>query len=344
MHLAYIHRTRAVAIVSIVAMHCVDDLDWSHNHQMYRFLVEMFQGATIVFMMISGFLFQHLSKRFEYGHYLKTKFKNVVLPYLFVGLPGVLLVLSKPYFLEQNPELVDASPWAQAAFLYLYGGSQLNHVLWFIPVLTIFYVCAPVFIHFLKRPAWFWSLLVLIPVSVLAHRTTVQKYHHLELAMYFLSAYMSGMVASLYREQVLAVCERYLGWLIAAFLAILLGHFLFTDYVGSYVQQVFSDEQGQIDWIYVQKFLFFFILITVLKKFDRAQLPTLDHLATVSFAIFFLHVYVLHVYSHFTHWHPFPGTALNTLALVVLVLSVSTALAQLTRRIFGRSSRLLIGA
>lgn len=344
MHLAHIHRTRAVAIVSIVAMHCVDDLDWTHDFQTYRFLVELFQGATVLFVMISGFLFQHLSARFRYPEYLKTKFRNVVLPYLVVGLPGILLLLSKPFFLEQNPELVGAPWWTQAAFLYLYGGSQLNHVLWFIPVLTIFFIFAPVFHYMLRHPAWFWTLLVLIPLSMLAHRTTVQKYHHLELAMYFLSAYMSGMLAGLYRERVIGFCEDHLTWLVAAFLAVLFGHFLLTEHVGSYVEHVFSDENGRIDWIYVQKFILFFILVTVLKKFDRVRMTAADHLASVSFAIFFVHVYVLYVFSHFTHWRAFPGSALNTLVLLALTVGCSVGLAYVARLLLGRSSRLLIGA
>ncbi|MBL8340919.1 MAG: acyltransferase [Rubrivivax sp.] len=344
MHLAHIHRTRGVAILCIVAMHCVDALDWSNNHQTYRFMVEVFQGTTVMFVMISGFLFEHLSDRFHYPSYLKTKFKNVVLPYLVVGLPGVLWFMSKPFFLEQNPELIGEPWWEQAAFLYLYGGSQLNHVLWFIPVLTIFYVFAPVFHFVIRHRTWFWTLVVLIPVSLLEHRATVQKYHHLELALYFLSAYMSGMLIGLYRQQVYAFCEKHFAALSAAFLLMLLGHFLLTDHVGSYVQEAFSSDNGLIDWIYVQKFILFFVVVTLLRRLDSRRMTTMDYVATVSFPIFFLHIYVLHVYSHLTHWQPHPGTFVGSMALLALVTACSAGLAYVTRTLFGRSSRMLIGA
>jgi peptidoglycan/LPS O-acetylase OafA/YrhL len=343
-HIGYIHRTRAIAILFIVAMHCVDELDWSQSRQTYRFMVELFQGATVDFVMISGFLFQHLSAKYNFAGYLQTKFRNVILPYLLVGLPGIVLLLSKPDFLLQNPEMRGTPMWEQAAFLYFYGGSQLNHVLWFIPVLTIYFLLAPLFIHFLKRPAWFLLLVVLIPISVFAHRPAIQKYHHLQLALYFLSAYMSGMLVGLYRDKAMAFAQKYFVALLAAVAAIALGHFLLTDDVGTYVEEIFSRERGLVDWIFVQKFLFFFVLIALMKKLESLSMRSIDYIATVSFAIFFLHIYVLHVYSHLVHWHQFPGTVLATLGLTVLAIGCSVALAWGARCVFGKSSRLLIGA
>lgn len=344
MHLQYIHRARGVAIISIVAMHCLDNLDWSSNRPLYRFFVELFEGSTVVFFMISGYLFQHLSGNFAYTEYLKKKIKNVIVPYIVVSLPGIPLLLSKPYFLDQNPELIGTSWWQQVLFLYIYSGSQLNYVLWFVPVVTIYYLSAPLFIHFIKQPRYFLSLLVLIPVSILAHRTTIQKYHHLQLALYFLSAYMTGMWAALYRQKVLTLAVRYLAPLSMIVVAIIFGHLLLTDFVGSYVEEIFSDEQGRIDWIFVQKMLLFFVLIGGLEKLDALKMPAIDYVASVSFAIFFLHVYVLYVYSYLIRWHQYPGTVMSVVALLVVTVAFSTGLAYLFRSVFGSRSRLLIGA
>lgn len=344
MHLAYIHRTRAIAIVLIVALHCLDRMDWSTNHQTYRLMVEILQGATLDFMMISGFLFAHLRSKYEYTHYLKTKFKNVIIPYLVVGLPGIALLLSKPLFLELNPELSGWPLWLQAGFLYVYGGSQLNHVMWFIPVLTIYFLLSPLFMYVLERPIWFLSLVVLIPLSLLAHRPSVQKYHHLELALYFLPGYMSGMLASLYKDKVLAFSQRYFYLLVAGVLATLLGHFYLSDFDGSYVEEVFSGERGLIDWVFIQKFLLFFVLIALMKRMEAIKMRTVDYVATVSFAIFFVHLYVLHIYSHVVHWHLFPGTVFNTIVLALMTVAGSVGLAYVVRRLFGASSRYLIGA
>lgn len=343
-HLPYIHRARAVAIVSIVAMHCVDDLDWSSSHQLHRLLVELFQGSTVVFFMISGFLFQHLSDRFSYSDYLEKKFKNVILPYLVVSTPGILLLITKPEFAIDNPELANAAWWIKGLFLYFYGGAQINHVLWFVAVVTIFYLLSPLFFYCLQHPRWFLALLLLVPVSLLAHRTTTQKYHHLQLALYFLSAYMAGMAAGLYAERVLAFVDRYMAWLVAVFLAIFFGHLLLTDHVGSYVEEIFSTSNGVIDWIFLQKFVFFFVLIGALRHLDDKRMRVVDYIATVSFAIYFLHIYVLYVYSHFVHWTQFPGTVTRVLLLLVLAIGCSAGISWACRRLFGRASRMLIGA
>jgi len=343
-HLPFMHRARAIAIVWIVSMHCVGALDWSSNPHLYRFLVELFQGSTVLFFMISGYLFQHLSDQFDYVGYLGNKFRHVILPYLVVSTPGIVLLLTKPEFAIDNPELAQASWWVKALFLYFYGGAQLNHVLWFVAVVAIYYLFAPVFVHVLRHPRWFALLLVLLPISLLAHRTTTQKYHHLQLALYFLSAYMSGMAAGLYAERILAFVNRYMVWFIGLFVALFAGHLMLTDYVGSYVDEIFSSSNGLIDWIFLQKFVLFFVLIALLQRVDRQRMDLVDHLATVSFAIYFLHIYVLHVYSHFVHWTQFPGSLASFAMLLAMSLGGSVAIAYLCRRVFGHNSRMLIGA
>jgi hypothetical protein len=57
-----------------------------------------------------------------------------------------------------------------------------------------------------------------------------------------------------------------------------------------------------------------------------------------------LHIYVLYLFSHFTHWHQYPGNVLNVIALAVLTVACTTGITYFSRRLFGRSSRLLIGA
>lgn len=343
-HLPFIHRARAIAIIFIVAMHCVDDFDWSNSHQLHRFLVELFQGSTVVFFMISGYLFQHLSDRFRYAGYLEKKFKNVIVPYLIVSTPGIVLLLTKPEFAAENPELSQSAWWLKSLFLYFYGGAQLNHVLWFVAVVTLYYLCAPLFAYCLRHPIYFLGLAVLIPLSLLSHRPTTQKYHHLQLALYFLSAYMAGMAAGRYSEQVLIWVDRHMAVLVAAFLAAFIGHYWLTDDVGTYVDEAFSQKSGLIDWIFVQKFIFFFILIGALKKLDSVRLRIVDYVATVSFAIFFIHIYVLHVYGHIVHWQQFPGSVSHVVFLLLATLACTMAIAFVSRKLFGRWSRMLIGA
>ena len=217
-------------------------------------------------------------------------------------------------------------------------------MLWFVAIVAIYYLLAPVFVHVLRHPRWFVVLLVLLPISLLAHRSSTQKYHHLQLALYFLSAYMSGMAAGLYAERTLAFVNRHIGAFVAVFVALFAGHLMFTDYVGSYVDEIFSTSNGLIDWIFLQKFVLFFVLIGLLRRLDAKRMAAVDYLATISFAIYFLHIYVLHVYSHFVHWTQYPGSMASLGVLLVLSLGGSVAIATASRQLFGRNSRMLIGA
>jgi len=89
MFLSYIHSLRAMAILSIVAFHCIglfatEPLCWQEP-----LILSLASNGTMLFVFVAGFLFQHLSYKFEYRRYLKSKLQNVLLPYVFVSLPVI---------------------------------------------------------------------------------------------------------------------------------------------------------------------------------------------------------------------------------------------------------------
>lgn len=342
MHLAHVHRLRAIAILAIVAVHAMDYLEWGSNVPGYRLAAEILQGSTLLFFMISGLLFQHLAREADYAGYLVRKLRHVVLPYLVVSLPGVLLLLSRPAFLESHPEFAGTPMWWRAGFLLVYGGSQINQALWFVPVMCLYYVAAPVFWWMLRRPARFWVLPLLLLVALVEHRPEVAKYRNLEVALYYLPAYLLGMWIGLHRERVLAWTDRLAVPVAAAAVMLVVGHLVLTRHNGTYVTVPFSGEQGLVDWIYLQKILVFVLLLALLRRRDDRPMPALDHLADCSFGIYFVHVYVL--YALPSGWHVIPGGAFSLLALTTVAFSLSLVLVHAVRRLFGERSRVLIGA
>src|SRR5882762_3443553 len=82
--LNYIHYFRGIAIIFVVGGHTYLTLSWNKGTSSQIFFDCLWQNGSVLFVFIAGFLFQHLSGKFEYKKYLKNKALNVVLPYLII--------------------------------------------------------------------------------------------------------------------------------------------------------------------------------------------------------------------------------------------------------------------
>jgi surface polysaccharide O-acyltransferase-like enzyme len=232
--------------------------------------------------------------------------------------------------------------WMRVGFLYLYGGSQINQALWFVPVMCVIYLMAPLFWQMLKHRWSFAVLCVLLPLALLEHRPLAAKYHNFALVLYFLPAYLLGMWIGLHRVRVIAATRRFGIAVGIAIVAIIAGHFSLTTYTGTYVDDAFSGTQGLIDWIYVQKILIFPLLMTALQALDKVKMPALDYIATCSFGIYFVHIYILTGFLKYVH--AVEGGVFSTLAVTVLTAGASLLLVHLVRSMFPSRSRMLVGS
>jgi fucose 4-O-acetylase-like acetyltransferase len=89
--LRYVHNFRGFAIILIVLSHLLGFLKWETGTENWQVIWNViFRNGTVYFVFIAGFLFQHLSKKYEYRDYLKKKFSNVILPYLIISISAVL--------------------------------------------------------------------------------------------------------------------------------------------------------------------------------------------------------------------------------------------------------------
>ena len=72
--LNYINVFRGLAILLIVAGHTMQF--GSIGSLTHKISMEVFTGGTALFIFISGFLFQHLSYKYEFKNYMKKKWTN----------------------------------------------------------------------------------------------------------------------------------------------------------------------------------------------------------------------------------------------------------------------------
>jgi peptidoglycan/LPS O-acetylase OafA/YrhL len=343
--LSPIHTFRGFAIVLVVAYHCMTMFAWNGSSLMRDILDDTVANGTILFVFISGYLFQHLSGDFRYLKYLKSKLKHVVIPYVIVAFPAVFYtaILHDP--VTDYPNLAGSSTLGEIFWFYLTGATQINYPLWFIPVICVFFLLSPLFFAIIRRPALYGVLGVLVPVAVLAHRPNFPNPDLVHSVVYFLPAYVLGMFASQSRASVNAWLDRHLVGLCVGFIIFFVVHLLVSSHHGNYiVPEIFSFKKGYVDWALLQKLGFAFVLLGVLNRYDswvaRPMRPCGDH----AFSIYFLHAYVMYGFHVVTRWHVFKGGALTLMVVMGLVLAVSLAVTTMVQRLLGDYSRMFIGS
>ena len=345
--LVHVHRFRALAILIIIAGHAVAVFQWREHVPLATFLLDLFENGTVLFVFISGYLFQYLERpeTFRYRRFLWKKLRHVVLPYLIVSTPAVGHALLHYKLTSSYPQLKGTSLGYQALWLYVKGGAHLNYPLWFIPMITLYYLAAPLFIALTQHPRLQLIALVLIPVSLLAHRPSYPNLDTVQLALYYLSAYVVGMYVSQRRDDLEPLLDEWCGWIGAGFIVLLLGHWWLSPYHGNYgASHIFSFERGLIDWLFLQKLVLALFLLGLMYRVRSYALTALNALATLSFTIFFVHMYALHGVRVVTRGAPLEGNLWRWLAACIGTVAVSAAGAALGRRVLGKRSRVLIGA
>ena len=336
----------------MVAGHAVWILPWPPDAPTQNVLTDILENGTAMFLFVAGFLFQHLSKKYTYRDYITKKFKNVIVPYLLLATPSALEGAFAAHVWRQYPQLDGSSAIYRYLWFMIKGGAGNNKALWFVPMITLFYLAAPLFMQFIKRPKLYLVLIALVPLSVLAHRGAAPNLDTLGLSVYYLPVYLLGMWASQYRPQVEVFLDRFWAWLLAAWALMTLAMILFSNHHGNYEgAYLFSQEHGPFDWLLLQKVLLSFALLGLIRQFEEQWAKPLEGLAESSFTIFFLHCYVLDVFllvaeelSRLTGRPLLSGNLLTSFIAFLIGVGVSYGIAVACQRMFGKRSRYLVGS
>ena len=335
----HIHVFRGVAITLIVCAHTLPSLNWSQHPLLGRFLDALANESSIFFFFIAGYLFQHLSGRFNYSSYLKQKLKTVILPYLILSVPA-LVVFTQLVHREGMWSWFYSLPVWQQVSLFLLTGRHLAP-LWFVPTITLFYLAAPLLIAIDRRaPKLYWIILPLWALSIYIGRDG--PLGPIEKAIYLLPVYLLGMAFSHWREQAEALSERF--WLpLTVVTAIgLAGHTL--------------DGPVPPHYLMLMKLPMALLLTVALKRWGGVFGKRLDYVAHVSFGIFFIHAYFISaikvVTVYLLHGRLYAGEGAAELpgnlpvffGYAGAVLICSVLMIKLAQRILGTRSRMLVGA
>jgi surface polysaccharide O-acyltransferase-like enzyme len=346
MHLGYVHSYRAVAILIVVAGHAIANFSWAADPVTRSVLLDLLDNGSVLFVFLSGFLFAHHAERFRYWSYLGRRFVGVVLPYLVLSAPAVAYdVLHSDASLKYPEQLTGSSPLYQAMWFLVRGSVVINYALWFVPMIALYYLASPLFAFLARHPRLYVVLVVLLPLSLLMHRTS--ELDTVSMAFYFLAAYVAGMWASHIRPWLEPWLLRLWPWLLILF-AVATGALAITsDHHGNYAGAYpFSQEHGLVDWMFAQKLLLCFGLLALMLRVHAVVGEGLRHVADISVTIFLLHVYVLYVvFLVERHVVGIPvGSVGGVLAMTGVTVALIAGGTLVTQRLFGHRSRYLIGS
>jgi hypothetical protein len=341
MFLNYINNLRGLVIIFIVGFHSFWLIDWDINSLMYDVVYSFFKGSSAYFLFIAGFLFQHLLKSYQYQNYLKKKFQYVILPYLLVSIPAIVKMV---FFTTDG--IFKAYPHYLQAPLYYLSGLHVSPF-WFIPMIVLFYLCSPVFAYFDKKRGFYWVLPVLILLSQVVLRSRGLAFGEvdsllrvllapLQSFVHFLSIYIFGMFCSHHKQSLFIYLQRYIAWIVLAFFGLFSLELFIEGHISYFEQNV----------NYFKSLVFLLLILYIFQRYDVFLGKKLALIGEMSFGIFFLHEYVNWVVwkaEKFLFGGVMAGTLFNYLLILAISLGICMLLLGITKRLFGRNSRLLVG-
>jgi len=341
-----IHILRGITIAVIAFRHSLSYFDsQSLPIDFFAQLVdEISFNWTAFFVLISGYLFQHLSPRYKTQKYWLSRFKYVLMPYLVVSLVCFPLlhlqtIQAMPFFSTDGDNLIF---WAVRM---LFSGEH-SEPLWYIPMICLIFCLSP-FLFLLSQKDLSIIAIICLLLSVMTFKPGTQE--TLKNVLHYLPVYVVGMFLCQKRKLLKGYSKNNLRVLIAFFLGT--------------IAMSFHKKLG-LDWLNIsddylmtlEKIILFILLLYWL---ENASLPNwcrrlFSYFADISFSIYFIHMlfikFLLAVFALLPGWHivtNFENGLLSTLmnalftSVVLLLCSGSVAL---IKRMASEKSRLLIGS
>ncbi len=298
--LNYINVFRGLAILLIIAGHTMQI--GVKGSIINNISFEVWAGGTALFIFISGFLFQHLSYKFEYKTYMKKKWTNVIVPYILTAIPGIFFCFYMPHAYG-NP-FEGLNPIFQIG-VFLTTGRVHNVPAWFIPMIVIFFIFSYLFLYLEKKNILYKLLPVLFLITIFIPRTDIEPeyvinmdylHKYIEYLKYvilgfihFSSMYIFGMYLSKYKEKIDIFHNK--RWL-----------FIFLMLLTA-VADIYLNHKGICVNGTVSKIFLTVLVLGYLKHYDE-QIKLhekinhwLDVTAKYSFGLFFIHWYYVFLFN-----------------------------------------------
>ncbi len=280
----------------IVLAHCYSISGVKIDTTLEAVFANLISGSTIHFVFISGFLFHHIFyQKQKTNTFFLGKVKRLLIPYTILSIvPIILKIKSKPEFWNAYlPPTGDGimHEYVFPSLLYYISGAHLI-AYWYIPFAFCLFLMYPIHIKFIetKLRNQLIVLGVLYVIALLIHRPA-DDLALLQSVVYFTPAYLFGILCSINKTFIYTKLEGkeflFLGAAVAlAVLQALIGQH-YNHYKLAFVYE-------GIDLILLQKSILCIFFMVFLNRYEHSRNKFLSLFAATSFAIYFIHGYVLY--------------------------------------------------
>lgn len=321
--LNYINVFRGLAILLIIMGHSMQI--GVNDGLIHKINCEIICGGTALFIFISGFLFQHLSGKFEYKNYLSKKWTNVIMPYLITAIPGILFCFLCPIAYKNT--FYGLNVFLQIPVLLSIGRVH-NTPTWFIPMIVMFFICSWLLLKLEKKGILYKTLPILFLITLIFQRGDIEYETLMGMSysakyfaylsyifmgfVHFFSLYVFGMFCSANKN----IIDKFYNNRI-----LLWGLMILSACVDVYLanKHIYSNYT-------ISKTFLTMLLLGYLKHFDPAIMAheklnkTLDVIAKYSFGLFFVHWYWLFIFNQLCH---LPGVIPITGGNYLIVIAIA---------------------
>ncbi len=340
---------RGVAILFIVAGHSFGT--WSIDTFSEKVIANIVYSGTALFVFISGFFFHHIFyKDFGMKIFMSKKVKNVLIPYLILSTLGFIYfaISSKPFPFLDRLISTDGSSWMdyiQLYVSYLWTG-RIMYAYWYIPFIMIMFLLSPLFISYIRLSlaARLTIMLILLVFSALFVHRPILNMSPIHSVIYYIPVYLIGINCSINREQFEPFIKGKTLFFGLTVIALAVIQSMYFNSRGALSKaDIFS--YGGLDINIFQKIALCFFFLSLLHHYENKTIPGLKLLASSSFAIYFLHTWVLHIINQYRPYSLFSGTpeVLVWLGIIAVTVSMSLLIAYSIKAVLKHNSRYVIG-
>lgn len=344
-----IHFLRGIMIILIVICHCYGIL-WTSgiclkmgsNQHYFYFLSSLTLNWTVGFVLIAGYLFQHLSYKFNLKKYYLSKIKNVIIPYTMVSF--VIFLICYWDYINANSIYQSLNK-----FFIEWKKGTLSIPFWFIPMITVIYLLAPIFKFLSGKNLTILSIIAFIFVALYPRPDISTKL--LPNVLHFMPVYIIGMGIRQNHLNIMKIMKKNIFMIMMIFSSMLLLIATMYQYVPNYsLRGIMYTPLKIIIFILILYFLNNTNINFVKNKFNSI----LSYIANVSFPIFFIHQAILECifYLFLIDNYYFQQLTQNcsgfleiiiglTMALITLLLSITVI--EIVKKLTHNKSRYFIG-